>query len=201
MTHRHEVEAYIKAKYVERRFVQRRSEDEIRQKVLSLSKQDKCLSDCSNAQPTSGPSTSKPHPASGSSGELIIGSDQTQCEPSSLSCNWTLCWFNSTFALSCHGPVLAGINMSSSKWCNHHRQMFMVEVYKGPLKYEHQRSDLGLGLGIVWSFFRFWFCLSISDLNPNKVKKWLVLIFRLFESMSANNTDICSYFLHNYVHI
>ncbi|XP_077058688.1 arf-GAP with coiled-coil, ANK repeat and PH domain-containing protein 2-like isoform X2 [Siphateles boraxobius] len=64
---RHEVEAYIKAKYVERRFVQRRSEDEIRQKVLSLSKQDKRLSDCSDAQPTSGPSTSKPHPASGSS--------------------------------------------------------------------------------------------------------------------------------------
>ncbi|XDV21931.1 hypothetical protein PO909_026925 [Leuciscus waleckii] len=64
---RHEVEAYIKAKYVERRFVQRRSEDEIRQKVLSLSKQDKCLSDCSDAQPTSGPSTSKPHAASGSS--------------------------------------------------------------------------------------------------------------------------------------
>ncbi|XP_056116485.1 arf-GAP with coiled-coil, ANK repeat and PH domain-containing protein 2-like isoform X3 [Rhinichthys klamathensis goyatoka] len=64
---RHEVEAYIKAKYVERRFVQRRSEDEIRQKVLSLSKQDKRLSDCSDAQPTSGQSTSKPHPASGSS--------------------------------------------------------------------------------------------------------------------------------------
>ncbi|XP_051767463.1 arf-GAP with coiled-coil, ANK repeat and PH domain-containing protein 2-like isoform X2 [Ctenopharyngodon idella] len=67
---RHEVEAYIKAKYVERRFVQRRSEDEIRQKVLSLSKQDKRLSGCSDAQPTSGPSTSKPRPASGSSAHL-----------------------------------------------------------------------------------------------------------------------------------
>ncbi|KAL0159327.1 hypothetical protein M9458_043052, partial [Cirrhinus mrigala] len=63
----HEVEAYIKAKYVERRFVQRRSEDEIRQKVLSLSKQDNRLSSCSDPQPSRGASTSKPRPASASS--------------------------------------------------------------------------------------------------------------------------------------
>ncbi|XP_058616925.1 arf-GAP with coiled-coil, ANK repeat and PH domain-containing protein 2-like isoform X1 [Onychostoma macrolepis] len=55
---RQEVEAYIKAKYVERRFVQRRSEDQIRQKVLSLSKQDKRLSGCSDARPARGPSAS-----------------------------------------------------------------------------------------------------------------------------------------------
>uniref|UniRef100_A0A8C1X511 Arf-GAP with coiled-coil, ANK repeat and PH domain-containing protein n=1 Tax=Cyprinus carpio TaxID=7962 RepID=A0A8C1X511_CYPCA len=55
---RHEVEAYIKAKYVERRFVQRRSEDETRQKVLSLSQQDKRLSGCSEAQSARGPSAS-----------------------------------------------------------------------------------------------------------------------------------------------
>ncbi|XDV21932.1 hypothetical protein PO909_026925 [Leuciscus waleckii] len=79
---RHEVEAYIKAKYVERRFVQRRSEDEIRQKVLSLSKQDKCLSDCSDAQPTSGPSTSKPHAASGSSVKSSDGEVQNQSDGS-----------------------------------------------------------------------------------------------------------------------
>ncbi|XP_067272488.1 arf-GAP with coiled-coil, ANK repeat and PH domain-containing protein 2 isoform X1 [Pseudorasbora parva] len=65
---RHEVEAYIKAKYVERRFVQRQTEDEIRLKVLSLSKQDKLLSGCSDAQP--GPSPPKPRPASGSSAHL-----------------------------------------------------------------------------------------------------------------------------------
>ncbi|XP_050950725.1 arf-GAP with coiled-coil, ANK repeat and PH domain-containing protein 2 isoform X2 [Labeo rohita] len=64
---RHEVEAYIKAKYVERRFVQRRSEDEIRQKVLSLSKQDNRLSSCSDPQPSGGASVSKPRPASASS--------------------------------------------------------------------------------------------------------------------------------------
>uniref|UniRef100_A0A8C2FZN8 Arf-GAP with coiled-coil, ANK repeat and PH domain-containing protein n=1 Tax=Cyprinus carpio TaxID=7962 RepID=A0A8C2FZN8_CYPCA len=62
---RHEVEAYIKAKYVERRFVQRRSEDETRQKVLSLSQQDKRLSGCSEAQSARGPS------ASASSGERV----------------------------------------------------------------------------------------------------------------------------------
>ncbi|XP_016087496.1 arf-GAP with coiled-coil, ANK repeat and PH domain-containing protein 2-like isoform X2 [Sinocyclocheilus grahami] len=55
---RHEVEAYIKAKYVERRFVQRLSEDEIRQKVSALSKQDKPLSGCSDARPSGGPSAS-----------------------------------------------------------------------------------------------------------------------------------------------
>ncbi|XP_057181988.1 arf-GAP with coiled-coil, ANK repeat and PH domain-containing protein 2-like isoform X2 [Triplophysa rosa] len=64
---RHEMEAYIKAKYVERRFVQRRSEDEIRQKVLALSNQDKPLSGCSEVQPSKGPVSSKTHPASGSS--------------------------------------------------------------------------------------------------------------------------------------
>lgn len=63
------MEAYIKAKYVERRFVQRRSEDEIRQKVLALSNQDKPLSSCSDVQPSKGPASSKTRPASGSSGK------------------------------------------------------------------------------------------------------------------------------------
>lgn len=63
---RQEIEAYIKAKYVERRFVQRRSEDEIRQKVLSLSNQDKRLSGSSETQSTQGQS-SKARPASDSS--------------------------------------------------------------------------------------------------------------------------------------
>ncbi|XP_051550415.1 arf-GAP with coiled-coil, ANK repeat and PH domain-containing protein 2-like isoform X4 [Myxocyprinus asiaticus] len=66
---RHEMEAYIKAKYVERRFVQRRSEDEIKEKVLSLSNPDKRLSSCSEAQPKRQPATSKPPPASGSSAQ------------------------------------------------------------------------------------------------------------------------------------
>ncbi|XP_052395317.1 arf-GAP with coiled-coil, ANK repeat and PH domain-containing protein 2 isoform X5 [Carassius gibelio] len=60
---RHEVEAYIRAKYVERRFVQRLSEDEIRQKVLALSKQDKALSGGSSR----GASASSPRPPSSSS--------------------------------------------------------------------------------------------------------------------------------------
>lgn len=67
--HRHEVEAYIKAKYVERRFVRRLSEDEIRQKVLALSKPDKALSGSSDARASGGASASKPRPPSASSGE------------------------------------------------------------------------------------------------------------------------------------
>uniref|UniRef100_A0A3B4XAV4 Arf-GAP with coiled-coil, ANK repeat and PH domain-containing protein n=1 Tax=Seriola lalandi dorsalis TaxID=1841481 RepID=A0A3B4XAV4_SERLL len=41
---RHEVEAYIKAKYVDRRFVRRPSDEELRNKVVTLSKQEKRLS-------------------------------------------------------------------------------------------------------------------------------------------------------------
>uniref|UniRef100_H2V5X4 Arf-GAP with coiled-coil, ANK repeat and PH domain-containing protein n=1 Tax=Takifugu rubripes TaxID=31033 RepID=H2V5X4_TAKRU len=41
---RHEVESYIKAKYVDRRFVRRPSDEQLRTKVVSLSKQEKRLS-------------------------------------------------------------------------------------------------------------------------------------------------------------
>uniref|UniRef100_A0A8C4EVB1 Arf-GAP with coiled-coil, ANK repeat and PH domain-containing protein n=1 Tax=Dicentrarchus labrax TaxID=13489 RepID=A0A8C4EVB1_DICLA len=48
---RHEVEAYIKAKYVDRRFVRRPSDEELRDKVVSLSKQEKRLSSSSEHLP------------------------------------------------------------------------------------------------------------------------------------------------------
>uniref|UniRef100_A0AAX7SLR4 Arf-GAP with coiled-coil, ANK repeat and PH domain-containing protein n=1 Tax=Astatotilapia calliptera TaxID=8154 RepID=A0AAX7SLR4_ASTCA len=48
---RHEVEAYIKAKYVDRRFVRRPSDEELRSKVVSLSKQEKRLSGNSEHMP------------------------------------------------------------------------------------------------------------------------------------------------------
>uniref|UniRef100_A0A3Q3JQQ8 Arf-GAP with coiled-coil, ANK repeat and PH domain-containing protein n=1 Tax=Monopterus albus TaxID=43700 RepID=A0A3Q3JQQ8_MONAL len=44
---RHEVEAYIKAKYVDRRFMRRPTDEELRNKVVSLSKQEKRLSSSS----------------------------------------------------------------------------------------------------------------------------------------------------------
>uniref|UniRef100_A0A8C4EYX3 Arf-GAP with coiled-coil, ANK repeat and PH domain-containing protein n=1 Tax=Dicentrarchus labrax TaxID=13489 RepID=A0A8C4EYX3_DICLA len=47
---RHEVEAYIKAKYVDRRFVRRPSDEELRDKVVSLSKQEKRLSSSSESK-------------------------------------------------------------------------------------------------------------------------------------------------------
>uniref|UniRef100_A0A8C1BNZ4 Arf-GAP with coiled-coil, ANK repeat and PH domain-containing protein n=1 Tax=Cyprinus carpio carpio TaxID=630221 RepID=A0A8C1BNZ4_CYPCA len=79
---RHEVEAYIKAKYVERRFVQRRSEDETRQKVLSLSQQDKRLSGCSEAQSARGPSASASSVKS-PAGDVQKLSDESRETPSS----------------------------------------------------------------------------------------------------------------------
>uniref|UniRef100_A0A8C2XJ24 Arf-GAP with coiled-coil, ANK repeat and PH domain-containing protein n=1 Tax=Cyclopterus lumpus TaxID=8103 RepID=A0A8C2XJ24_CYCLU len=48
---RHEVEAYIKAKYVDRRFVRRPTDEELRNKVVALSKQEKRLSSSSEHLP------------------------------------------------------------------------------------------------------------------------------------------------------
>uniref|UniRef100_A0A3Q2E1V3 Arf-GAP with coiled-coil, ANK repeat and PH domain-containing protein n=1 Tax=Cyprinodon variegatus TaxID=28743 RepID=A0A3Q2E1V3_CYPVA len=61
---RHEVEAYIKAKYVDRRYVRRPSDEELRNKVVSLSKQEKRLSSSSDhLPPKPPPSTPKLRPA------------------------------------------------------------------------------------------------------------------------------------------
>uniref|UniRef100_A0A8C4GPW9 Arf-GAP with coiled-coil, ANK repeat and PH domain-containing protein n=1 Tax=Dicentrarchus labrax TaxID=13489 RepID=A0A8C4GPW9_DICLA len=61
---RHEVEAYIKAKYVDRRFVRRPSDEELRDKVVSLSKQEKRLSSSSeHLPPRPPPPTPKLRPA------------------------------------------------------------------------------------------------------------------------------------------
>ncbi|XP_063057928.1 arf-GAP with coiled-coil, ANK repeat and PH domain-containing protein 2-like isoform X2 [Engraulis encrasicolus] len=65
---RHEVEAYIKAKYVDRRFVRRPSDDELKLKVVSLSKQEKRLSNNSDPPtPKAPPPTPKQRPSSGAS--------------------------------------------------------------------------------------------------------------------------------------
>ncbi|KAJ0032534.1 hypothetical protein NQD34_002615 [Periophthalmus magnuspinnatus] len=67
---RHEVEAYIKAKYVDRRFVRRPTDDELRSKVVSLSKQEKRLSSSSDHMPPRAPPpTPKMRPSSNSSGQ------------------------------------------------------------------------------------------------------------------------------------
>lgn len=64
------MEAYIKAKYVDRRFVRRPSDDELKLKVVSLSKQEKRLSSSSElATPRAPPPTPKQRPGSGASGE------------------------------------------------------------------------------------------------------------------------------------
>uniref|UniRef100_A0A3Q2SSE0 Arf-GAP with coiled-coil, ANK repeat and PH domain-containing protein n=1 Tax=Fundulus heteroclitus TaxID=8078 RepID=A0A3Q2SSE0_FUNHE len=67
---RHEVEAYIKAKYVDRRFVRRPSDEELRTKVVSLSKQEKRLSSSSDhLPPKAPPPTPKLRPGSHASGQ------------------------------------------------------------------------------------------------------------------------------------
>ncbi|CAB1314313.1 unnamed protein product [Coregonus sp. 'balchen'] len=67
---RQEIEAYIRAKYVDRRFVQRLSNEELRSKVVSLSKQEKRLSSSTeHLPPRPPPSTPKLRPASNASGQ------------------------------------------------------------------------------------------------------------------------------------
>uniref|UniRef100_A0A669C1T8 Arf-GAP with coiled-coil, ANK repeat and PH domain-containing protein n=1 Tax=Oreochromis niloticus TaxID=8128 RepID=A0A669C1T8_ORENI len=73
---RHEVEAYIKAKYVDRRFVRRPSDEELRSKVVSLSKQEKRLSGNSEHMPPKAPPpTPKLRPGSNASGQSVKSAD------------------------------------------------------------------------------------------------------------------------------
>ncbi|XP_057696354.1 arf-GAP with coiled-coil, ANK repeat and PH domain-containing protein 2-like isoform X2 [Corythoichthys intestinalis] len=72
---RHEVEAYIKAKYVDRRFVRRPSDEELRHKVVSLSKQEKRLSSSTeHLPPRPPPPTPKLRPGSNNSGQSAVAS-------------------------------------------------------------------------------------------------------------------------------
>ncbi|XP_013855263.1 arf-GAP with coiled-coil, ANK repeat and PH domain-containing protein 2 isoform X4 [Austrofundulus limnaeus] len=73
---RHEVEAYIRAKYVDRRFVRRPSDEELRNKVVSLSKQEKRLSSSSeHLPPKPPPPTPKLQPGSHGSGQPVKRED------------------------------------------------------------------------------------------------------------------------------
>ncbi|MBN3321421.1 ACAP2 protein, partial [Atractosteus spatula] len=65
---RHEIEAYIRAKYVEKRFVRKPTAAEQRSKVIALSKQEKRLSSSSeHFPPRAPPPTPKQHPSSNAS--------------------------------------------------------------------------------------------------------------------------------------
>uniref|UniRef100_A0A8C7NDT1 Arf-GAP with coiled-coil, ANK repeat and PH domain-containing protein n=1 Tax=Oncorhynchus mykiss TaxID=8022 RepID=A0A8C7NDT1_ONCMY len=66
---RQEIEAYIRAKYVDRRFVQRPSNEELRAKVVSLAKREKKLSGSTeHLPPRPPPPTPKLRPSSNASG-------------------------------------------------------------------------------------------------------------------------------------
>uniref|UniRef100_A0A4W4FZZ4 Arf-GAP with coiled-coil, ANK repeat and PH domain-containing protein n=1 Tax=Electrophorus electricus TaxID=8005 RepID=A0A4W4FZZ4_ELEEL len=72
---RQEVEAYIRAKYVDRRFIRRPSDEELKLKVVTLCKQGKRLSFSSEPQPPRAPPpTPKARPASGTSGGCCLSS-------------------------------------------------------------------------------------------------------------------------------
>ncbi|XP_076134053.1 arf-GAP with coiled-coil, ANK repeat and PH domain-containing protein 2-like isoform X1 [Alosa pseudoharengus] len=83
---RHEVEAYIKAKYVDRRFVRCPSDDELKLKVVSLSKQEKRLSSSSSelAPPRAPPPTPKQRPASGASAGAALAGQKIKSEDSGI---------------------------------------------------------------------------------------------------------------------
>uniref|UniRef100_A0A8C7LNY1 Arf-GAP with coiled-coil, ANK repeat and PH domain-containing protein n=1 Tax=Oncorhynchus mykiss TaxID=8022 RepID=A0A8C7LNY1_ONCMY len=67
---RQEIEAYIRAKYVDRRFVQRPSNEELRAKVVSLAKREKKLSGSTeHLPPRPPPPTPKLRPSSNASGQ------------------------------------------------------------------------------------------------------------------------------------
>uniref|UniRef100_A0A3B5A663 Arf-GAP with coiled-coil, ANK repeat and PH domain-containing protein n=1 Tax=Stegastes partitus TaxID=144197 RepID=A0A3B5A663_9TELE len=82
---RHEVEAYIKAKYVDRRFIRRPSDEELRNKVVSLSKQEKRLSSSSeHLPPRPPPPTPKLRPASNASGQSDAAESPPMPMPATL---------------------------------------------------------------------------------------------------------------------
>nr|XP_029487841.1 arf-GAP with coiled-coil, ANK repeat and PH domain-containing protein 2 isoform X5 [Oncorhynchus nerka] len=73
---RQEIEAYIRAKYVDRHFVRRPSDEELRSKVVSLSKQEKRLSSSSeHLPPRPPPPTPKLRPASNASSQSVRSAD------------------------------------------------------------------------------------------------------------------------------
>uniref|UniRef100_A0A4W6DEH2 Arf-GAP with coiled-coil, ANK repeat and PH domain-containing protein n=1 Tax=Lates calcarifer TaxID=8187 RepID=A0A4W6DEH2_LATCA len=82
---RHEVEAYIKAKYVDRRFVRQPSDEELRNKVVSLSKQEKRLSSSSeHLPPRPPPPTPKLRPGSNASGQTDAAESPPMPMPATL---------------------------------------------------------------------------------------------------------------------
>uniref|UniRef100_A0A8C7MH16 Arf-GAP with coiled-coil, ANK repeat and PH domain-containing protein n=1 Tax=Oncorhynchus kisutch TaxID=8019 RepID=A0A8C7MH16_ONCKI len=98
---RQEIEAYIRAKYVDRHFVRRPSDEELRFKVVSLSKQEKRLSSSSeHLPPRPPPPTPKLRPASNASSQsgrcqqvpdpVVIFSEPKEYSPG-LQLYWASC--------------------------------------------------------------------------------------------------------------
>uniref|UniRef100_A0A673LZN4 Arf-GAP with coiled-coil, ANK repeat and PH domain-containing protein n=1 Tax=Sinocyclocheilus rhinocerous TaxID=307959 RepID=A0A673LZN4_9TELE len=147
---RHEVEAYIKAKYVERRFVQRHSEDEIRQKVSALSKQDKPLSVCASvtlcltvkssdgdmknltdgSREASSSTLNSTEPHEESSGEDL----EVFCEPKQLTPGLQLYWASFSRSLPDMAEALAhGAEVNWTNTDHENRTPLIMAVHGGSL--------------------------------------------------------------------
>uniref|UniRef100_A0A673YWN1 Arf-GAP with coiled-coil, ANK repeat and PH domain-containing protein n=1 Tax=Salmo trutta TaxID=8032 RepID=A0A673YWN1_SALTR len=111
---RQEIEAYIRAKYVDRRFVQRPSNEELRAKVVSLVKQEKKLSGSTeHLPPRPPPPTPKLRP---SSNELVVFSEPKEYSPG-LQLYWASCARslpNMAEALA-HGAEVNWVNTDDDK--------------------------------------------------------------------------------------
>ncbi|CAG08090.1 unnamed protein product, partial [Tetraodon nigroviridis] len=110
---RQEVESYIKAKYVERRLVRRPSDEQLRTKVVSLSKQEKRLSTSSeHLPPRPPPPTPKLRPGSNASGQ----SERVFYEPKEYSPGLQLYW--ASFARSLPDMAEALAHGAEVNWVN-----------------------------------------------------------------------------------
>uniref|UniRef100_A0A672S4F3 Arf-GAP with coiled-coil, ANK repeat and PH domain-containing protein n=1 Tax=Sinocyclocheilus grahami TaxID=75366 RepID=A0A672S4F3_SINGR len=141
---RHEVEAYIKAKYVERRFVQRLSEDEIRQKVSTSSSalNSTGLSDlqschCSGHRSCDGSHalliicrSEAPEPHEESSGEDL----EVFCEPKQLTPGLQLYWASFSRSMPDMAEALAhGAEVNWTNTDHDNRTPLIMAVHGGSL--------------------------------------------------------------------
>lgn len=138
--HRHEVEAYIKAKYVDRRFVRRPSDEELRSKVVSLSKQEKRLSGNSEHMPPKAPPpTPKLRPgsnASGQSGQFKVNEKHS---------------FKPTVSFA----ASLGIRTVSSQWIIASKTYFVIFFYTFFLTCCCFRFHLNVSLSLSFNLFLF----------------------------------------------
>uniref|UniRef100_A0AAY4EWE5 Arf-GAP with coiled-coil, ANK repeat and PH domain-containing protein n=1 Tax=Denticeps clupeoides TaxID=299321 RepID=A0AAY4EWE5_9TELE len=135
---RHEIEAYIRAKYVERRFVRRPSDEELKMKVVNLSTRVKRLSNGNSEilsprppqpNPKARPKSAAPKPTASLCKEMVVF-----CEPKEYSPGLQLFWASCSCSLPdmaealAHGAEVNWINTEDDK-----RTPLIMAVHGGSL--------------------------------------------------------------------